>query len=105
MARGVAVPADALVGHAGAVDRIGGEVLRGLDAARQVRLGSDAYGQLCRMLPGMLDPLHDRLDHVLSEARGALDESARSLRTAAVRYEASDADAAVRLGSPGSGDR
>jgi hypothetical protein len=97
---GVRVVPDALVTHAASIDRVGEAVQLGVDAARQIRLGAGAYGRLCQLLPGMLDPLHEQADRVLSEARGALDETARSLRAAADRYADTDANVAARLGLP-----
>jgi hypothetical protein len=101
--QGVRVSPEALGTHARSVDRVGLTVQLAMDAAGQVRLGTQAYGQLCQALPAMLDPLHDLAGRVLAEARSALDESARSLRTAADRYSTTDTAAAARFGPPPAG--
>lgn len=100
---GVEVETSALLAHARAVDAVADAVGLGQDAARRMQLGTGAYGQLCRALPAMIEPLHDQADRVLTEARAAMEASALSLRTVARSYDATDADAAARLAAPRSG--
>ncbi|GAA2709539.1 type VII secretion target [Micromonospora olivasterospora] len=94
------VTPQALTGHAASLDRIGGTVRQAIGAAGGVRLGGQAYGQLCAAFPAMLEPLHDLAERVLREARDALDETADGVRAAAARYDGSDQRAAHRLGAP-----
>lgn len=100
---GVAVTPEALVAHARTLDTVGGTVQAGIGAANHVRLGSEAYGQLCRALPAMLTPLHDLVDQTLREARSSMDEAAHAVRSAARDYQRSDLTAARRL-TPGRPD-
>lgn len=96
--RDLTVTPAALTRHARSLDAVAAAVERGLAAARQVRLGRAAYGQLCAAFPTMLDPLHDLADRTLREAGSTLEESARAVRSAAERYAATDDRAATRFG-------
>jgi hypothetical protein len=92
------VTPSALTAHAARLEWVGGTVRQALGAASGVRLGGQAYGQLCATFPAMLEPLHELAERVLREARGALDETAHGVRAAAARYDGSDRRAAHRLG-------
>lgn len=92
------VTPEALTRHAAGLDRIGATVRQAIGAAGGVRLGGQAYGQLCAAFPAMLEPLHDLAERVLREAHDALDETAHGVRAVAARYGETDHRAADRLG-------
>ncbi|MFC5924037.1 type VII secretion target [Micromonospora vulcania] len=87
---GIQVDPVALTSHAARVDRHAD----GLDTARQagqhVRLSSDAYGQLCAIMPNLLDGLQRTLIDGIGTAASSVRETAGRLRTSAHRYQASD---------------
>jgi hypothetical protein len=98
---GIKVDTGALRRHASSVDDVAGAVRTAQNAARHVRLGGAAYGQLCQALPVMLEPLHDLADRVIAEALSSLDETAYALRAVARSYDAVDEAAGRRIGRSG----
>ncbi|NJC70962.1 ESX-1 secretion-associated protein [Planosporangium thailandense] len=93
------VVADALRQHANAVEAIADHIETARAAGAQVRLGRGAYGMLpvCQMISMLLDPIQQRGVDALAAARDALHGSADAVRTAATRYDATDAAARARL--------
>lgn len=89
-------PAD-LVAHAGQLDRIADAVTLARQAGETTRLGADAYGQLCTMVPVLLGQLQRVLLDGVGAAAGSVGDTADRLRTAADRYRASDARAEAAL--------
>ncbi|MET8318479.1 type VII secretion target [Micromonospora sp. NPDC005189] len=85
-------PAD-LTTHAGRLDRCAGNLDTAQQAGQHVRLGVDAYGQLCAMMPTLLDDLQRTLVDGIGTAAGSVRDTAGKLRTGADRYRASDAHA------------
>jgi excreted virulence factor EspC (type VII ESX diderm) len=81
---------DALVTHAGHVEAIAGQLVTAAGAGRAVRADNGAYGQLCVMVPAMLNVLHDILVGGLDECAESLRDTGAKLRTTASEYEASD---------------
>ncbi|WP_330437877.1 type VII secretion target [Micromonospora sp. NBC_00821] len=69
----------------------------GLDVARQaghhVQMSADAYGQLCAIMPLLLDGLQRTLVDGIAGAVGSVHDTAERLRASADRYRASDASA------------
>ncbi len=94
----VEVTASALIGHAAAVDRVADAVDQRRAAGAHVQLGREAYGQLCQMVPMLLDPIQQIGVDALAGAVDALRESADTLRTAAREYDRADGAAAQRFG-------
>lgn len=86
-----------LITHAGHVEAIAGRVATAAGAGRAVRAGDGAYGQLCALVPAMLNGLHDILLDGLDECAGSLRDTGGRLRTTAAEYEASDTTAAGTL--------
>jgi Excreted virulence factor EspC, type VII ESX diderm len=94
---GFAVPTAALTTHATTVDTIADETALAGQAGDQVRLGADAYGQLCQILPSALDPIAGLLVDAARGTGEALHDTARLLRTAAGAYDGTDRTSADRL--------
>lgn len=94
---GFAVPTAALTTHAATVDGIADETELAGQAGDQVRLGNDAYGQLCQVLPSALDPIAGLLVDASHATSAALHDTARALRTAAGAYTGADRSSADRL--------
>ncbi|WP_320064387.1 type VII secretion target [Micromonospora sp. RTGN7] len=85
-------PAD-LNRHAARLDRSAGNLDTAGQAGQRVRLGAEAYGQLCAVMPLLLDGLQQTLVHGVDAAAGSVRDTAGRLRTGAERYRASDARA------------
>jgi hypothetical protein len=97
------MPTAAVRRHADAVDSAADGMENGRGAAAQVQLGTEAYGQLCAFLPGLINPLADRAVLALEGAASALRETAGHLRSAASSAEAADAGSARRVKAAGDG--
>ncbi|MFD6563636.1 type VII secretion target [Micromonospora profundi] len=82
-------PAD-LTAHAARLDRCAGSLDTVQQAGQHVRLGTNAYGQLCAMMPMMLDRLQRTLVDGIATAAGSVRDTAGKLRTGAERYRSSD---------------
>ncbi|NJC12657.1 hypothetical protein F4558_002483 [Micromonospora profundi] len=82
-------PAD-LTAHAARLDRCAGGLDTAQQAGQHVRLGTDAYGQLCAMMPMMLDGLQRTLVDGITTAAGSVRDTAGRLRTGADSYRGSD---------------
>jgi uncharacterized protein YukE len=89
-------PAD-LTRHAARLDRSAGELDTAHQAGRHVRLGADAYGQLCAVMPLLLDGLQQTLVQGVDAAAGSVRDTAGRLRTSAEGYRAADARAEQSL--------
>jgi hypothetical protein len=70
------MPVAAVQRHAGSVDAAADGMTTGRSAALRVRLGEEVYGQLCTFLPGLLNPLADRVLTALDGSAVALRETA-----------------------------
>lgn len=91
---GIQVDPDGLTRHAARLDRRADS----LDTARQAgRLGAEAYGRLCAVMPVLLDGLQQTLVQGIGTAAGSVRDTADRLRTSADRYRASDARAEQSL--------
>lgn len=82
-------PAD-LVAHAGHVEAVGDRVANAGSAGAAVRAGAGAYGQLCSMVPVLLNGLHDVLIDGIGVAAQSLRDTGGRLRTVAGEYEGVD---------------
>ncbi|BCJ53477.1 hypothetical protein Asp14428_49520 [Actinoplanes sp. NBRC 14428] len=97
MSDGIEFLVGSVLGHAGAVSEASGRLAQARSAIGEVTMDSQAYGQLCQFLPGLLSPVFDDAFEVISEAVEALDETAAKLRTTASAMEMTDAGSARRL--------
>lgn len=96
------VPAE-LRTHAGSVDGVASAVDEARAAGTTVKLGRDAYGKLCQLIPALLDPIQQMGIDALAEAVTALQSTADRLRTAAGDYTGTDDAAAGRFTGNGGG--
>lgn len=67
-------------------------------AGRAVRLDQDAYGQLCTIVPQMVNALQDFVLEAIDTAAGSLHDSADRLRIVADTYQDTDDIAADTMG-------
>lgn len=93
--------APAVYRHAGTVDSVADAVRLATGAVHEVAMNSQAYGQLCQFLPGLLNPLFDLASQAMNRAAGSLDETAASLRTTAGEMTAADEASADRVTTAG----
>ncbi|WP_431974797.1 type VII secretion target [Micromonospora haikouensis] len=94
---GIRVDPGDLTTHAAHLERCADSLDTARQAGQHVRLGTDAYGQLCAIMPVLLDGLQQTLvGGVDAAARSARDTAGR-LRSAAEGYRAADARAEQRL--------
>ncbi|MCX5065623.1 ESX-1 secretion-associated protein [Micromonospora lupini] len=97
------VDPDALIAHAARLDRIADRVDTARQAGQHVRLDADAYGQLCAVMPTLLDGLQRTLVNGVGAAAESVRDTAGKLRVGADRYRASDTRADQRLRQPRGG--
>ncbi|MET8089766.1 type VII secretion target [Micromonospora sp. NPDC005220] len=90
---GIQVDPDDLTAHAARLDRSATSVDTAQQAGQHVRLGTDAYGQLCAMMPVLLDGLQRTLVDGIGAAAASVRDTAGRLRVGADRYRESDAHA------------
>ncbi|MGW4502743.1 type VII secretion target [Micromonospora sp. NPDC004336] len=94
---GIQVEPDGLTRHAARLDRRADNLDTARQAGQHVRLGTGAYGQLCAIVPVLLDGLQQTLVHGIDTAAGSVRDTADRLRTGADRYRAADARAEQSL--------
>jgi uncharacterized protein YukE len=94
MADQVSVRHTELVTHAGHVEAVADQIATAAGAGRAVRADNGAYGQLCVMIPAMLNVLHDILVDGLDECAESLRDTGARLRTTATAYDATDQSSA-----------
>ncbi|MCF0092938.1 type VII secretion target [Micromonospora sp. MH99] len=90
---GIQVDPDDLTAHAARLDRCAGSLDTAQQAGQHVRLGADAYGQLCALMPMLLDGLQRTLVDGIGAAAGSVRDTAGKLRTSGDHYRHSDARA------------
>ncbi|MEK8104906.1 type VII secretion target [Micromonospora sp. M12] len=90
---GIHVDPDDLTAHAARLDRCAGSIDTAQQAGQHVRLGADAYGQLCAVMPVLLDGLQRTLVDGIGAAAASVRDTAEKVRTGADRYRSSDAHA------------
>lgn len=86
-----------LVSHAGEVDGIGDGLASAAQAGRTVLTGAGAYGQLCQLVPALLNSLQQDMVDGMNTAAETVHETADSLRSVAAAYDTVDGSAADRL--------
>jgi hypothetical protein len=92
-----------LARHAGRLDAVADALTTAQQAGQAVRLGSGAYGQLCAMLPTLLDGLQQILVDGIDTAARSVRDAAGRVRSAAEGYDAADGRSAAgfdRLRTP-----
>jgi uncharacterized protein YukE len=97
----VQFPVAAVQQHAGTVDQVADAVQEARSAVREVSMDTQAYGQLCQFLPGLLSPLFGLALVAMNGAVDALQETATNLRAAASHAEATDTANAARVTAAG----
>ena len=97
MADEVRFPAAAVQQHAGSVDGVADAVELARSAVHQVTMDTQAYGQLCQFLPGLLSPIFSLAVGALGDADDALRETATNLQAVVARTTATDETAAGRV--------
>ncbi|MFY9808406.1 MAG: type VII secretion target [Pseudonocardiaceae bacterium] len=94
---------EALREHAKKVDDLADQLVRAVDAAREMSLPSDAYGIYLHTLPIMLNPLQHVGAAALDSSANSLSTAAANVRAAAVEYaEIDDANAMALYRTRGS---
>ena len=101
MSAAVEFPAASVFQHAAAVSEASDQMTQARSAVRAVSMDSQAYGQLCQFLPGLLSPLFGSAAEVMNEAVDALAETALKLRATATAMETTDVVSADRLNDAG----
>ncbi|MEV4754690.1 type VII secretion target [Micromonospora sp. NPDC049559] len=96
-ADGLQVTTADLVAHAASVDDVADRMGLGRSAAAGVRLGRDAYGQLCQLIPALLDPIQSSGVDALAASVDALRETAEALRLTAGDYRTVDTGVSGRF--------
>lgn len=97
MSDGLQFPAASVLGHVASVRDASDRMTQARTAVHEVTMDSQAYGQLCQFLPGLLSPIFDSAIEVMNDAVDALDETASKLTATATAMAAADADSAGRL--------
>ncbi|MER7418322.1 type VII secretion target [Micromonospora peucetia] len=87
---GIHVRPEDLTAHAARLDQVAGRLDTTKGAGQHVRLGADAYGQLCALMPMLLDDLQHTLVDGIGRAAGSVRDTAERLRVGAERYRAAD---------------
>ncbi|WP_246002419.1 type VII secretion target [Allorhizocola rhizosphaerae] len=88
---GMAVVAADLVSQARRVSVAADEIGTARQAGDRVRLNGDAYGQLCAVVPLLIDGLQQLLADALNVAETSLRDTDERLRQAARSHEDADA--------------
>jgi hypothetical protein len=83
--------------HAGRLDAIADALTTAQQAGQAVRLGVGAYGQLCALLPPLLDGLQQVLVDGIDTAARSVRDTAGRVRAAADAYDAADGRSAAAL--------
>jgi hypothetical protein len=96
----VRVDPEDLDAHARHLSAVGDQIGAAARAGRSVRLRGDACGQLCALMPVLIDQVQRVLVDGIDVATGSVHGSADRVRTAAERYRAADERAAARLDRP-----
>ncbi|KUL28789.1 hypothetical protein ADL15_31105 [Actinoplanes awajinensis subsp. mycoplanecinus] len=90
-------PAEAVRQHAAAVSEVVEQMTQARSAVHEIVMDDQAYGEICRFLPGLLSPLFAGAVEVVNGAVDALAETALMLRATADTIEVTDVDSAQQL--------
>ncbi|MET8148282.1 hypothetical protein ACIBSW_26950 [Actinoplanes sp. NPDC049668] len=102
MSGSVEFPAAAVLQHAAAVSEASDRMAQAKAAVHEVTMDSQAYGQLCQFLPGLLSPVFASTLEVINDAVDALTETALKLHATAAAMDTTDSGSADRLKSAAS---
>ena len=94
---GYQVNAEHLRAHGGQLDRIADRVENARTAGDSVRLGADAYGEFCAVVPLLIGGLQSVVNDVLTDARNSLRGSGDQIRATAQLYEEAEAEQQRRI--------
>jgi hypothetical protein len=94
---GFEVEPDDVTVHAGRLGRVADGIATATDAARYVQLHGEAYGQICRFVPAILNDLSTPLIDGLQTAVDSLRGTADRLRATAQAYTTADTVATQAL--------
>ena len=94
---GLQVDPDDLTAHAAHLTRLSDSIDTARQAGQHVRLSADAYGQLCAIMPVLLDGLQRTLTDGIGTAATSVRDTAEKVRVSAKRYRTSDTHAADLL--------
>ncbi|RIV41539.1 type VII secretion target [Micromonospora radicis] len=94
---GIRVDPDDLTGHATRLDRHADTLDTARRAGEHVRLDTGAYGQLCAIMPVLLDTLQGVLVEGVGTAADSVRDTAGRVRGSAEDYRAVDQRAQRRL--------
>lgn len=86
----LSVVPEAVVVHGGHVNAVADQIAVAGQAGRTVRAGQDAYGQLCTIVPVIVNALQDLVLEAIDTAAGSLRDTADRLNAAAVGYQETD---------------
>jgi Excreted virulence factor EspC, type VII ESX diderm len=86
----VAVTPAMLLRHAAGIDAAASEVAQSKRAGETVRVDSGAYGQLCTIVPALINSLQDIVLDAIGAADTSLHETARRMRAVADAYAEAD---------------
>ncbi|MEV6693885.1 type VII secretion target [Micromonospora sp. NPDC051196] len=93
----IQVDPDGLTTHATHLDQHADTLDTTRRAGQHVRLSADAYGQLCAIMPALLDGLQHVLIDGIGTAATSVRDTAGRLRTSAEAYRAADLRTQHRL--------
>jgi hypothetical protein len=99
----VQVTPDELRRHAGHLDSVADELDTARKAGDVTRPSTDAYGQLCLMVPAMLGELQAPLTEAIGTAARSVRDTADALIRTASDYEFTDQSAAGTMLDSGGG--
>lgn len=99
----VAVTPAMLLRHAAVVEATASEVAQARQAGTVVRVDNAAYGQLCTIVPTLINSLQDIVLDAIGAADTSLHETARRMRTVADAYAEADSvsEEGIRRIEPG----
>lgn len=90
MPDGYDVLPDELRNHAGKLDALGDRLSTAMDAASQVTLGTQAYGQICQFFVPIVQAVSQPGVSALAEAAGSMDGTANGVRATAGSYDTTE---------------
>jgi hypothetical protein len=94
-------PAAEIGRHAGSVDGIADAMRTARDAVHEISMDTQAYGQLCQFLPGILTPIFSLATGALNDAEATLRDTADRLRSTVSETTATDESAGRRVHASG----
>ncbi|GIF09778.1 type VII secretion target [Actinoplanes siamensis] len=90
-------PAGEVRRHAESTDAVAEAIEQARAAVREVAMDTQAYGELCQFLPGLLSPIFASAAGALAETAESLRETAHHLRTAVTGITGADTTAAETI--------